>query len=55
LSPVTAVDKPQVFALNLIRRKSAENASDLIRCKFSIDAGFWQKLSFFDASTISKP
>jgi hypothetical protein len=28
-----------VFALRLIRRKSAQNPTDLIRCKFSIDAG----------------
>jgi hypothetical protein len=29
-----------VFALRLIRRKFAKNPIDLIRCKFSIDAGF---------------
>jgi hypothetical protein len=40
---LTAVDKSQVFALRLIRRKFAENPTDLIRCKFSIDARFRDK------------
>jgi hypothetical protein len=31
------VDKSQVFALGLNRRKFAKNPIDLIRCKFSID------------------
>jgi hypothetical protein len=34
------VHKSQVFALSLIRRKPGKNSTDLIRCKFSIDAGF---------------
>ena len=37
-SRLTAVDKSQVFALRLNRRKFAKNPTDLIRCKFSIDA-----------------
>jgi hypothetical protein len=31
-----------VFTLRLNRRKFAKNPNDLIRCKFSIDAGFPQ-------------
>jgi hypothetical protein len=34
------VHKSQVFALSLNSRKSGKNPTDLIRCKFSIDAGF---------------
>jgi hypothetical protein len=37
---LAAVDKSQVFALKLNRRKFAENSNHLIRCKFSIDADF---------------
>jgi hypothetical protein len=37
---LTVVDKSQVFALRLSRRKFAKNPIDLNRCKFSIDAGF---------------
>jgi hypothetical protein len=37
-SSITAVDKSQVFATALNRRKSAKNTVDLIRRKFSIDA-----------------
>src|SRR6185312_2347886 len=48
----TAVDKAQLFALNLIRRKLAKNPADLIRCKFSIDGGFRSRSN---SSTISKP
>jgi hypothetical protein len=36
------VDKSQVIALDLIRRKIMEMADDLIRCKFSIDAKLWR-------------
>jgi len=36
------VDKSQVIALDLIRRKIVEMADDLIRCKFSIDAKLWR-------------
>src|SRR6266404_3312050 len=48
-SGLTAVDKSQVFALRLNRRKFEENPSDWIRCKFSIDAGFPQKLKGWPA------
>jgi hypothetical protein len=44
-----------VFALSLIRRKFAKNPNDLIRCKFSIDAGFGGKIDASSASTLSKP
>jgi hypothetical protein len=37
---ITAVDKPQVFATALNRRKFAKNTVDLNRRKFSIDPGF---------------
>jgi hypothetical protein len=40
---LTAVDKSQVFALRLNRRKFEENAIDLIRCKFSIEGGRFEK------------
>jgi hypothetical protein len=52
---LAAVDKSQVFALNLIRRKLAKNPIDLIRCKFSIDGGDPQWNGVRAASTISKP
>jgi hypothetical protein len=52
---LTAVDKSQVFALRLIRRKFAENPTDLIRCKFSIDTEIRDKMAVVSASTISKP
>lgn len=52
---LAAVDKSQVFALNLIRRKFAKNPIDLIRCKFSIDGGIPQPTGARAASTISKP
>src|SRR6267154_382194 len=51
-SGLTAVDKSQVFASRLNRQKFAENPSDWIRCKFSIDVGLRDGLR---ASTISKP
>jgi hypothetical protein len=44
-----------VFALNLIRRKSAKNPTDLIRRKFSIDGGIPPSNGVRAASTISKP
>jgi hypothetical protein len=44
-----------VFALSLIRRKFAKNPIDLIRCKFSIDAGFGGQIHAPGASTLSKP
>jgi hypothetical protein len=37
---IAGVDKSQVFALRLNRRKFIENAIDSIRCKFSIDEEF---------------
>jgi hypothetical protein len=53
ISPwLTVLDKSQMFALNLNRRKFVKNPTDLIRCKFSIDPGFRHRS---DASTISKP
>jgi hypothetical protein len=56
ISPwLTVVDKSQVFALRLNRRKFAKNAIDLIRCKFSIDAGFPFEAAAAEASTLSKP
>jgi hypothetical protein len=36
---LTAVDKSQVFALKLNREEFAKKSTDLIRRKFSIDAG----------------
>jgi hypothetical protein len=41
-SHLTLVDKSQVIALALIRQKIVENADDLIRRKFSIDAKLWR-------------
>src|SRR6185312_15334109 len=41
-SHLMLVDKSQVIALDLIRRKIMEMADDLIRCKFSIDAKLWR-------------
>jgi hypothetical protein len=52
---LAVVDKSQVFALNLIRRKSAKNPTDLIRRKFSIDGGIPPSNGVRAASTISKP
>src|SRR6202140_4946610 len=53
ISPwLTVLDKSQMFALDLNRRKFVKNPTDLIRCKFSIDPGFRHRS---DASTISKP
>jgi hypothetical protein len=52
---VTAVDKSEVFALKLNRRKFAKNPNDLIRCKFSIDAGWRDAGERPGSSTISKP
>jgi hypothetical protein len=49
------VDKAQVFALSLNRRKFVKNPNDLIRCKFSIDDGSSGAIDLSDASTISKP
>jgi hypothetical protein len=52
---LTAVDKPEVFALKLNGRKFAKNPPDLIRCKFSIDEIRAAKCACPRASTISKP
>src|ERR1700730_11824617 len=50
---LTAVDKSQVFALRLNLRKFAKNSNDLIRCKFSIDAGRGEDVAGPAGSTIS--
>jgi hypothetical protein len=44
-----------VFALRLNRRKLAKNSNHLIRCKFSIDAGFGGESAAWRISTNSKP
>jgi hypothetical protein len=49
------VDKSEVFALKLNRRKFAANSPDLIRRKFSIDGLVPGKVRGVSASTISKP
>jgi hypothetical protein len=49
------LDKSEVFALRLNRRKFAANSPDLIRRKFSIDGCFPGKVRGVGASTISKP
>jgi hypothetical protein len=36
------LDKSQVIAVGLIRRKIVQITHDLIRCKFSIDAKLWR-------------
>jgi hypothetical protein len=41
--------------LSLNRRKFEKNPTDLIRCKFSIDAAFTRGFHALAASTISKP
>jgi hypothetical protein len=41
--------------LRLNLRKFAKNSNDLIRCKFSIDAGRGEDVAAQAASTISKP
>ena len=46
------VNKLQVFALSLIRRKFAKNPADLIRCKFSIDDGVHQQSCVYLFETI---
>jgi hypothetical protein len=53
---LTAVDKSQVFALNLKLRKFVKKPTDWIRCKFSIDEIFavvWVALPVHHFETIT--
>jgi hypothetical protein len=52
---LTVVHKLQVFALRLNLRKFSKISNDLIRRKFSIDAGLGDDLAAKAVSTISKP